>query len=422
MNAHDDDDIRIGVPTAGRTVVGTSTPAGSTARAEAPATAEPGYRPGSTPRDHGIELRPGETELGRPLHVPADLAPLSSEDHARLKALDEEQAAREVAEVELLLASDPTGIAWLGWFGSPLAFAFLLGMVGVFGIFLFNQTVSLLNALAAQPQWAQYVGYSGLGLFGFCVLYAMIRFFWIYFRVSENRQLRIRGIAELSRRTRLRWLAAAKSAEARGQIEGYLRLFPLDTEKERKVLRGLGISDEAQMRLAAIRTELLDPDRFSSTEQWFARFRDGFQAELDAAAEARVKYWASRVWVVTAIAPNTVVDSGATLFYTFSMLSDLCQIYSLRAGRAGTAVLLGRVFFNAYLAGQGTEWEKLAEDQYDQLFQEAMNVVGVGVSSNVVGKLLGKVGAKATTGYLNRILLIRLGRYASRLLRPVTRD
>ena len=104
------------------------------------------------------------------------------------------------------------------------------------------------------------------------------------------------------------------------------------------------------------------------------------------------------------------------------MLSDLCQVYNLRAGRAGTAVLLGRVFFNAYLAGQGTEWEKLAEDQYDQLFHEAMNIVGVSVSANVVGKLIGKVGAKATTGYLNRILLVRLGRYAARLLRPVTRE
>src|SRR4029079_9815871 len=72
------------------------------------------------------------------------------------------------------------------------------------------------------------------------------------------------------------------------------------------------------------------------------------------------------------------------------LLSALCVIYNLRAGRAGTAVLLGRVFFNAYLAGQGTEWEKLAEDQYDQLFAGAMNVVGVGVSSNGVGKLLGK--------------------------------
>src|SRR5262245_49089629 len=401
MTPADEDDFRLGVPTPGRAAVAA---------------------PGPVRREPEPELRAGETELGRPPQVPADLAPLSPEDLARLRLLDEEQAAKDISEAELLLASDPTGLGWLGWFGSPLAFAFLLGMAGVFGIFLFNQTVSLLNALAAQPQWAQYVGYGGLVLFAFCVLYAFLRFLVLYFRLRENRQLRIKGIEELSRRTRLRWLAAAKSAEAREQIETYLKTFPLDTEKNRKTLRGLGIPEDVQQRLAVVRAELLDHDKFASTEQWFRRFREGFQSELDAAAEARIKYWASRIWVVTAVAPNAVVDSGATLFYTFSMLSDLCQIYNLRAGRAGTAVLLGRVFFNAYLAGQGTEWEKLAEEQYDQLFHEAMNVVGVGVSSNVVGKLLGKVGAKVTTGYLNRVLLVRLGRYATRLLRPVARE
>lgn len=405
MPAHDDDDVRLGVPTPGRTAVaGTS-----------------GLSPTAF-RDGEPELRAGETELGRPPQVPVDLAPLSAEELAHLRLLDEEQAARDVAEAELLLASDATGLGWLGWFGSPLAFAFLVGIFGVFGIFLFNQTMSLLDTLARQPQWAQYAGYAGLALLGFCVLYAFLRFLFIYFRLRENRQLRIQGIAELSRRTRLRWLAASKSAEARAQIENYLKTFPMDTDRNRKTLRGLGIDDAMQQRLAMVRAELLDPDKFASTEQWFRRFRDGFQSELDAAAEARVKYWASRVWVVTALAPNAVVDSGATLFYTFSMLSDLCQVYNLRAGRAGTAVLLGRVFFNAYLAGQGTEWEKLAEDQYDQLFHEALNVVGVGVSANVVGKMLGKVGAKVTTGYLNRVLLVRLGRYAARLLRPVARE
>jgi putative membrane protein len=37
-----------------------------------------------------------------------------------------------------------------------------------------------------------------------------------------------------------------------------------------------------------------------------------------------VKDWASRIWVVIAVAPNAMGDSGATLFYTFSMLSDRC--------------------------------------------------------------------------------------------------
>ena len=402
-----DDDVRIGVPTAGRTAhpaTGGLTP------------------PTRREADPEPELRPGETELGRPPQLAADLAPLSVADVAALKALDEEQAGRELAEAELLLASDPTGLGWLGWFGSPLVFAVLVGSVGVFGLFFVNQTVTLLNTLAQQPQWAQYAGYAGLGLFAFCVLFAALRFAFIYLRLTRNRQLRVKGVEELSRRTRLRWLAAAKSAEAREQIETYLRTYPMDTEKDRKALRALGLTDEAQGRMVAVRAELLDRDRFASTEQWFARFRDGFQAELDAAAETRIRYWGSRIWVVTAVAPNAVVDSGATLFYAFSLLTDLCRIYNLRAGRAGTAVLLSRVFFNAYLAGQGTEWEKLAEDQYDQMFAEAMNVVGVGVSSNVVGKLLGKVGAKATTGYLNRVLLIRLGRYSARLLRPVAKD
>jgi uncharacterized membrane protein YcjF (UPF0283 family) len=404
MRPHDDDEFRLGVPITGR------------AAATLPATAS------ATDRTDEPELRAGETELGRPQQVPADLAPLSAADRAQLRQLEQEQAARDMAEAELLIMSDPSGLGWLGWFGSPLAWAFLLGMAGLCGIVLVNQTLGLLAALAQQPLWAQYVGYAGLVLLGGCVLYAVVRFLILYVRLRENRQLRLQGIAELSRRTRLRWLAAAKSAEARAQLETYLQTFPLDTDKHRKQLLTLGLTEPMQARLAAIRAELLNPDKFASTEQWFNRFRDAFQSELDAAAEARIHYWASRVWVVTAVAPNAVVDSGATLFYTVSMLNDLCQIYNLRAGRTGTAVLLGRVFFNAYLAGQGTEWEKLAEDQYDQLFHEAMNVVGVGVGANVVGKVLGKVGAKATTGYLNRLLLMRLGRYATRLLRPVARD
>ncbi|HEY1189549.1 MAG TPA: hypothetical protein VGE74_18025, partial [Gemmata sp.] len=127
----DDDEFRIGVPGIGRAAL-------------APALAPPvprGTESGAPPE---LELRPGETELGRPPQVPSDLAQLSDADLTALKLLDDEQAARDVAEAELLLTSDPTGLGWLGWFGSPLAFAALLGLTGVLGVFLFNQTVQLL--------------------------------------------------------------------------------------------------------------------------------------------------------------------------------------------------------------------------------------------------------------------------------------
>jgi uncharacterized membrane protein YcjF (UPF0283 family) len=401
-----DDDDRIGVPTAAQAV---ASPPRSPVPREAPIP------------DPSLELREGDTELGRPPQVPDALSLLSESDRARLRQLEEEQAAKDLAEAEMLLASDATGLGWLGWFGTPLVLALLVGTAGLAGIFVFNQVLSVLEALAAQPDWARYTGYAGLALFGICVLYAFLRFAYLYAMLRRNQQVRVQGLEELSRRTRLRWLAYAKSAEAKEQLEKYLKSFPLDTEKDRKALLKLGITDEMQSRLKAVRVELLDPARFASSEQWFARFRDGFQGELDIAAEGRVKYWASRIWVVTAVAPNAVVDSGATLFYTFSMLSDLCQVYNLRAGRTGTAVLLSRVFFNAYLSGQGAEFEKVLEDQYDQIFHESLNVVGIGVGSGIAGKILGKVGARATTGYLNRVLLIRLGRYSIRLLRPVAR-
>jgi uncharacterized membrane protein YcjF (UPF0283 family) len=406
----DDDDIRIGIP--GTRLGGFTHPVRPLPEPAAP-------RPPVHPED--VELREGETELGRPPQVPEGLSLLSPEDRAKLRVLEEEAAARDLAEAELLIASDPSGLGWLGWFGSPLALTFLVLMVGLAGMFVFNQVTSTLTSLAEQPVWLQYIGYAGLAVLGGCVLYAFLRLAWMYATLRRNRQLRIEGLEELAKRTRLRWLTFAKSAEAKELLERYLREYPLDTDKDRRALVRLGIDDATQSRLRAVRAELLDPEKFASSEQWFARFGDAFQSELDVAAEGRVKYWASRIWVVTAVAPNALVDSGATLFYTFSMLADLCQVYNLRAGRTGTAVLLGRVFFNAYLAGQSVEWEKLAEEQYDQMFHEAMNVVGVGMGANVAGKFLGKIGAKATTGYLNRILLIRLGRYGVRLLRPVAR-
>ena len=121
------DDARVGVPTAGR-AVGSGFP--------------PPRRAG-----HFFRAAPGETELGRPPQVPADLSPLSPEDLAKIQALEDEQAARDIAEAELLLAADPTGLGWLGWFGSPLIFAFLLGMGGVFGIFFFDQALALVATL-----------------------------------------------------------------------------------------------------------------------------------------------------------------------------------------------------------------------------------------------------------------------------------
>ena len=389
------DDDRIGLPTAGKSVTVPAPPAPAPV-----AFADP-------------VLREGETDLGRPPQVPADSRPLSDADLRQLREADEQQTIRDLAEAEELLVSDPS-VRWVGWFAHPLAAAFLVGTAGLLGLFLYSQILGILANLAAQPAWAQYAGYAGVGLCAAAVLYAMVRLLVLYVRLQRNRQLRLAGLEELNKRTRLRWLAHAKTAEAKLRVEEYLKGYPIQTEKERKKLVAVGVTPELAVQLAKVREELLDPAKFSGSGEWFERFRTGFQAKLDEAATARINYWAKRTGLVTALAPNAMVDSAASLYFGFTLLSDLCQVYNLRTGSTGTAVLLGRVFFNSYLAGQLNEWEKLTEEQLNQLMAPHGPLYEL-----TAARVFSKVGAKAASGMLNYFLLMRLGRFACRLLRPV---
>jgi uncharacterized membrane protein YcjF (UPF0283 family) len=105
------------------------------------------------------------------------------------------------------------------------------------------------------------------------------------------------------------------------------------------------------------------------------------------------------------------VDTLVAGYGGLALLADLCRVYHLRVGRVGTAVLLSRIFFNTYLAGQINDLEGLAGDQLHTLLGEWLG-----------SRVFARLGAKATAGALNYLLLRRLGVYASRLLRPVSVD
>lgn len=402
------DDDRLGIP-----------------RAVPPRPAAPPVPPPLIPVDTETEpsLRPGETDLGRPEQRPAHVTDLTDADREKLRKAEVEQALHDLAEAEELTASDPA-VGWLGWVAHPLAAAFLIGSAGALGLFVYSQALQILAALAVQPAWVQWIGYIALAMCGGAVLYAAGRFVLVYVRVRRNRQLRLAGLEELHKRTRLRWLAHAKAAEARTRLEKYLREFPIGTPKQAKRLAAIGIGPDRISELEKVRTELLDPARFSGTAEWFDRFRTGFQRVLDTTADERITWWARRSGVTTALAPNGLVDSAATLYFGFAMLADLCEVYNLRTGKTGTAVLLGRVFFNSYLSGQLNEWEKLTEQQLNSLLTSAGHVVPVALGGLApfvapLASVLSKAGAKGTSGLLNGLLIARLGKYGCRLLRPV---
>ncbi len=283
-----------------------------------------------------FEPRPGDSGDDRPTQVPRQLQPLTDADLKALANAEERLLQQELREAEELIASEPSLFGLRSYWSHPLMGATVVGLAAVLGLFVFNQVMQALSIIATlQGAW-MLAAYVGLGLLGMAVLYSMLRLVWLYMRLRRNRQLRIKGLEELEKRTKLRWLVNAKLKEAKMLLHGYLMEFPLKPGRERKRLTALGLSEDTLSNLLQTRERLLDPNRWPSDDVWFAEFRDSFQSHLDQAASARINYWARRTAVGTAVSPNTLTDTAMTLYFSFTMLGDLCQIYNLRGpGRHG---------------------------------------------------------------------------------------
>ena len=362
-----------------------------------------------------FEPRSGDIDDGeaRLRQAPAALyAPKPGEVAREETPLDEE--LRRAAE---LMASEPTVFGLPTILGHPLVGLVMLGLAGLLGLFMFNQVASAVTAINTLPETVRWAGWAFFGLLCLAVVYAIVRLTVLYIHLRRNKQLRLQGLEELEKRTHLRWLINSKRHEAYQQLEAYVREYPAETDRERKRLAGVGLVGEDLYAVAQARTKLLDRDRWGDSAAWFDGFRDTFQARLDDAAARRVSYWARRSAFATAVSPNALADTGLTLYFSFAMLADLCTIYNLRAGRLGTMVLLSRVFFNSYLAGQLNEMEGWTADQIQQLVEPHLPT-----SELVLGKVFSKLGAKASAGAVNYLLLSRLGKYGCRMLRPVARD
>ncbi|MSR51695.1 MAG: DUF697 domain-containing protein [Gemmataceae bacterium] len=372
--------------------------------------------PDAIPSQHAepknFEPRPGDLDEGeaRLRQAPISLAELKAGEAAR----EETPLEEELRRANELMASEPTFLGLPSIFGHPLVGLLMLGAGGLLGLFLFNQVASAITAINTLPEELRWAGWGFFGLLSCAVFYSMVRLIILYIRLRRNKQLRLKGLEELEKRTRLRWLVNSKRHEAYQQLEAYVREYPAQTDKDRKRLTRVGLSGSELNLVLAARQKLLDKDRWSDSSAWFDGFRVTFQARLDAVAAQRVRYWARRSAFATAVSPNALADSGMTLYFGFAMLGDLCAIYNLRAGRLGTMVLLTRVFFNSYLAGQMNEMEGWTADQIQQLVEPHLPA-----SELVLGKVFSKLGAKASAGAVNYLLLSRLGKYGCRMLRPV---
>jgi len=357
---------------------------------------------------------PRNTHLGVPSSLPEAVEPLAERDlralEQRRERLERQKEAEAEHRLEEELAKSRHFVRIPDFIFHPTVVLFLIIAAGLFALFAVSQTASTLAALKELPTALQYVAWASLLVILGAVIYAALRLGFSYLRLRRNRQVPLPGLCELARRTELHHAVRRKQWEATNQLKDYLNDYALEGRSTQTFLRDCGLDEDAMRELSAWKKRLLESDGFADSESWLHDFRHSFQCHLDRAAAKRRAYCARRTAIKTAISPNPLVDSLITLYYGYTLISDLCRIYRLRSGGIGTALIMGHVFVNAYLAGKADEGEEITESFVESLF---------GTGGKLAAEVGGKVISKGAAGAFNYMLMHRLGRTATGLLRPV---
>jgi uncharacterized membrane protein YcjF (UPF0283 family) len=308
----------------------------------------------------------------------------------------------------------------------PTAVALAVALAGLLALYVYFQVLALLATLATLPTWLAAIAVVLLSLLIAVVVLAFGRLAVVYFRLRRNEQIRMSDIQQLQRHAQIRrgCSPSQQRQQAKSVLEVYVREYPEyeventghrpkkahDPSMSQPYASACPFTDEQLRRLHRARRRLADPARVKDTKEWLAIYAAEFQDVLDAAARDRVHQCAKWVGVKTAISPNALVDTLITTYWCFVLLRDLCAIYNVRVGGYGTAALLWRSFFSAYLAGKLQDWEDHADDTIESMI-DGLPEIG--------RNILGKLAAKAGTGLANYFMVRRLGRRAIALLRPL---
>lgn len=370
--------------------------------------------------------RPGDTTIGRPIQAPQE------DNQSQWSQADlDTQKERDQREKSLALLQQTQLYDVPQFFTQMLLF--LGGTLAVLvGVFLVVEVLQLFAALTALPMAFQLVAYVFLSVVFMITAGTVWQWTAMWRRLRVNQQIQLTKVSAASQRLSSDMLGAAQK-----QLQTYLQTYDLSLDSPLyRQFRTLGFGPESLKRLDECRQRLLRESRPISSNEWIDEFRRDWLAALDATARVRISRYAKFVALKTAISPYAILDFLVVLYNNFRMLQDLCLLYQVRTGFAGTVYLLGLCIFQAFMAGAVNEaLDAIGEDEVEEGADAAAESLGDGapelieeasreglsrILSGVGEKFLGSAAKKATEGMANWFFLRRIGRQAMWLLQPLT--
>ncbi|MFG0304787.1 MAG: DUF697 domain-containing protein [Phycisphaerales bacterium JB040] len=326
----------------------------------------------------------------------------------------EEELAAELESLEITRSEQ----SWLDparWLGGSMATAFVVLVVGLTGLFVLSQTLSVVSQIQSLPEAWRWAGWGLLGLGLALVGYAGVRLGGVYLRLKATPNLSAGALDQLAQRARLRDASDERVEAATASLKNLLEKHRLDTDKVGKELLRLGLREEELANLRDARAHLLDTHASANPELWVREYRSLYVGSLDRAAGRLIRRRSMLCGAKTAALPNGGIDTAVVLTHSYLLVADLCRLYRVRTGRRGTVAIMWRALVGVLVAGQLEDAVDAAGEQLGGLAGGASTGILARAGSAVAGKVVGK----AAEGMVNAAFLYRLGRATVKRLRPV---
>ncbi|AQQ08507.1 hypothetical protein L21SP3_00290 [Sedimentisphaera cyanobacteriorum] len=372
---------------------------------------DPKTNPKNNPQPENSEqYRPGDDGLGMPEDEAEDIRVIKEqagilEDEQQLSESEQqEQFERKLRELESFsrFLRFPAGL-------KKILTLILLIAAGVCGLLIVSQGCSFFNELNQLTQGSEILRISLMSLFGLfalLILFSIARLLFFTGRLKTSQGINVQALNTLSERTELQKAARKRKAEARKELQQYLKDYPLKRDKAEKLITS-GLKKEDIHALTKARDRLLDENTPLSDTEWLNEYKRIFQSTLDKAAARIVSRYSLKAGAATAASPVSFVDQAMVIYVCVSMTQDLIRIYNLRPAAGQSLIMLSFSIINIYISG--------ALEESTERFMES-------VSENIPGGISGtfqSILGKASEGTLNGLLIWRLGRRVTGFLMPV---
>ena len=351
--------------------------------------------------------REGEIKIAVPEPEILQKRVMTKEETKHYAKIDTEREQERIKALEAQVLQEwgnsyvPDWMRKMGmWILAAVAAILLLLTVG--------QITNFLVQLQALSTWAQWtIGILLVFVTG-GILYLIIKLSLLYIKLQKNEQINLTALDALKERTALREIAQQASTKAVKKLKEYLKDYPVDSKK----FLSLGFTLKEYNQIQNAHSKLTEDGKVEDLQRWLKQYKAGFQSTLDEIAHRRVKDYAKKTALQTAISPLPILDITIVLALSLSMVRDLMILYNLKMTTAGAGKVLLQAIAQVYLAG-------LAQDLATNLTDSFFDLVAghLGQTTAKMGKI---VGSKVGEGVANGVMIYRLGKATTKLLQPTS--